>query len=224
MEKKLLFLDVDDTFLTPPYKAVKRIANLIRMKNFPSEDEFINRNDINFHLAFPNVFKNKNHMWILALASIPFGFFRSYKVYPSINLYHLRGILSDPRVFLISKNPPSFAPWRVKRINELIGVDITSRYIACGPIFKQSTSKIEIILKIAADRQVELSNCLLIDDDIDNLLPAAKAEIACMLIETPWSKQRFLDCNYLKDSIVMVKRSLFLDNAFKFLGKRKNED
>jgi len=185
---KLVFLDADDTFLTPPYEAIRKASQLMGITQMPSEDEFINRTDIEFYKAFPLVFASKNKMWLRVLAALPFGFFASYKLHAEIDRNELACLLEKGQVIVLSKNPPSFAKARLQRILELTGVDIKERYIACGPIFKKSTPKIDIIKEIAIQRKIALKDCLLVDDSMENIMEAAKEGVQGLLIDAPWNR------------------------------------
>lgn len=217
--KKLLFLDVDDTFLTPPYEAVARTTAFLGVKNFPTEAEFLDRGHIDFHLAFPEVFRTKNRMWFYALASLPFGFFRSHNLYPELDRISLKSLLDDRRVIVLTKNPPSFKRWRVKRIEELTGASVGERYIACGPIVKKSTPKIEVIKQMAAKHGIALHDCLLVDDSAENIRQAAEVGVHGLMIDAPWNQA---DREALKSAhpsrVETVARSEFIQKAKSWLG------
>jgi glycerol-3-phosphate O-acyltransferase len=183
---RLIFLDVDDVLLSPPYQAVKAVVRLTG-KAVPSEERFLNRSHIQFYEAFPEIFKSKTWMWIYGLLALPFGYFRSHNLL-KMNPTELAKGLADGRVYLVSKNPPSFTRWRIRRLEQLVGVNVGDRYIACGPIFARSTSKTTIIRRIAERRGVELQNCLLIDDCPDNLTEAAEAGIRTAIVSSTWNR------------------------------------
>ncbi|MDD1419912.1 1-acyl-sn-glycerol-3-phosphate acyltransferase [Dolichospermum sp. ST_sed1] len=184
---KLIFVDVDDTLISPPYDSVKKIANILRVKNFPTKEQMYNRNHIDFYSAFPHVFKSKNHMWKMALLSIPFGLFKSQESYADYNIEELKSVLNQPNVFLLSKNPPIFTRWRLNRLQELFGVDFSGRYIACGPIFAKSKSKVEIIQSIARFCDIPIENCMLIDDNSEEIVLAKEIGVSTHLLETTWN-------------------------------------
>ena len=146
----------------------------------------MNRSHIDFHLAFPGIFRSKREMWSLALLSLPFGYFRSHKLL-NIDKERLAAILKDHRVYLISKNPPSFTRWRVKMLKDLTSVNVGDRYIACGPILSKGPSKTEIMKRIADERGVELKDCLLIDDSLENVQEASAAGLVVRVVRRPWN-------------------------------------
>src|SRR4051794_9062473 len=113
---RLVFVDVDDTLLTPPYEAVRRVATFFG-KKFPAQEAFLNRPNVDYHKAFPKLFKSSAEMWAIALLSLPFGHFRSQSAMP-FDVERISEILSDHRLYLISKNPPSFTRWRVQRLRQ----------------------------------------------------------------------------------------------------------
>jgi hypothetical protein len=188
---RLVFVDVDDTLFTPPYAAVKRVATLLG-KNFPPEDDFINRPSIHFHEAFPQVFSSATQMWAMAFLSLPLGYFKSHNPTP-LDIEHMSLILRDPRVYLISKNPPSFTRWRVQRLAAVFKVNIGDRYVACGPIFKKGPTKLEVMQKIATARGTTLKDCVLIDDSPENIREAAGAGMLAAMIRCTWNKQDVAD-------------------------------
>ncbi len=216
-KKKLIFLDVDDTFLTPPYDAAVKGSKLLRYKSFPSEIDFQNRSHVDFHNSFPEIFRTKNQVWLLVLASLPFGFFRSYKLFPELNRDQMTKIIKDECVHLVSKNPPLFKKMRVRRLYEIFQVNISSRYHACGPILKKSTPKIDIIREIANENKAELTNCILMDDDLNNLIEPRKAGVRCYLIHTSWntSKETLQICKDNDINIVPRKLMINIINDFK---------
>ncbi|MEO7163407.1 MAG: hypothetical protein ABI041_10850, partial [Bdellovibrionia bacterium] len=140
---KLVFVDVDDTILSPPYEAMRKVLKTIG-RRFPTEEEVLNRKHIDFFDSYPDIFRTKTQMWLSVFLSLLFGYFRSQKLL-KFDKENLGEQLKDNRVYLISKNPPSFTRWRVLRLKALLGVNVGDRYIACGPIFKKGKKKIEII-------------------------------------------------------------------------------
>jgi hypothetical protein len=185
---KLVFLDADDTFLTPPYDAIRRVSRLMGAKYFPSEQAFIERSRLEYFEAFPKEFKSKGRMWLRAFIALPFGFFRSYKLFPEVSASELSSLLGDERVTVLSKNPPLFAKARVQRIYELTGVFLGGRYRACGPIWGRATPKIDIIGRIAKAKGIDLSDCLIVDDALENVAEAAAAGVKGLLIDAPWNR------------------------------------
>lgn len=182
---RLVFVDVDDTLLTPPYEAVKKVSTFFG-KTFPEEDLFRNRSAVGYYEAFPKLFKSPAEMWAIALLSLPFGHFRSQSAMP-FDVAELGKLLADHRLYLVSKNPPSFTRWRIQRLKEIFGVDFGDRYIACGPILKKGQSKLSIMKQVAADRHVALGDCLLVDDSVENLKEAAAAGVQCALVQSSWN-------------------------------------
>lgn len=183
---RLVFVDVDDTLLTPPYDAVRRVATFLG-KSFPPPDAFINRSHVDYHKAFPGLFKSSAEMWAIALMSLPFGHFRSQSAM-AFDMERMSALLADTRLYLISKNPPSFTRWRVQRLREIFNVDVGDRYIACGPIFTKGESKRAIIEQIALDRNVPPHDCLLVDDSIENLQDVAAAGVRCAVVVSSWNR------------------------------------
>ncbi len=215
---KLVFLDADDTFLTPPYEAIEKVSRLMGSKSFPSEQAFIERSHIEFYDAFPEEFRSKNKMWFRALAALPFGFFRSYKLFPELAPQELSTLLSKESVIVLSKNPPSFAKARIERIWELTDVRLDQRYIACGPIFSQSTPKIAVIQKVAGEKGIDLKDCLLVDDSAENVREASSQGVPCLLIDAPWNQS--FDCDgSVNPFVTRVKREHFIAKVSSMLGE-----
>ncbi|MCB9062594.1 MAG: PilZ domain-containing protein [Halobacteriovoraceae bacterium] len=216
MENKYVFLDVDDTLLTPPHRSVSVISKFLFMKNFPSEEEMRNRSHIDYYKAFPETLKSKNTMWLMALSSLPFGLHRSQKLFQELNTPEFFNVLKDERVILLSKNPPIFSRWRIKRLKELLGVDFENRYVACGPMFSKSISKCEIIDSYAKLFNIDKKNCLLIDDNVNEIDSARKKGFSTLLLSTPWNRE------YSKER--QIKRSDICNEISCFLGKIKHPD
>jgi hypothetical protein len=199
----LVFIDVDDTLLTPPYEAVRRVATMLG-KTFPPEEAFATRKSIHFHEAFPHVFRSAAEMWAIALMSLPFGYFTSHKAMP-LDIKRMSEVLSDHRVYLISKNPPSFTRWRVRRLEQLFSVPLSDRYIACGPIIGKGESKLSVMRRVAEDRGVDIKNCLLIDDSVENVREANQAGIAAALIRSTWNESVIDELNALPMRIPAIE-------------------
>ena len=185
---RLIFVDVDDTLLTPPYDAVRRVASFFGTK-FPDRESFLRRSHVEYHKAFPDLFRSSAHMWALAVMSLPFGHFRSQSTMP-FDVEQMASLLADHRLYLLSKNPPSFTRWRVQRLEQLFGVRLGDRYIACGPMLRKGATKLSIMQQVAAERGVALENCLLVDDSAENVEEAAAAGAACALVRASWNEGR----------------------------------
>ena len=183
---RLVFVDVDDTLLTPPYEAVRKVATFFG-KKFPPPEAFVNRSAVDYFSAFPGLFKNPAEMWAIALLSLPFGHFRSQKAM-AFDVQRMSELLTDRRLYLLSKNPPSFTRWRVQRLQQIFSARLGDRYIACGPILRKGQTKLSIMQAVAADRKVQLADCLLVDDSVENLCDAAGAGLACALVRSSWNE------------------------------------
>lgn len=182
---RLVFVDVDDTLLTPPYAAVRRAATLLG-KKFPGPEAFRNRSAVDYHVAFPELFSGPAEMWAVALMSLPFGHFRSQDAMP-LDVARMGAWLADHRLYLVSKNPPSFTRWRVRRLEEIFGVAVGDRYIACGPMLRKGPAKLGILERVAAERGVALHDCLLVDDSAEHVRAAAAAGVTCALVRSSWN-------------------------------------
>jgi hypothetical protein len=200
---KIIFLDIDDTFLTPPYNSLSKVFKLMK-KELPPYDYFLNRPEIEYHKSFPLIFKSKAHSWLFAIASIPFGFFKSYNIMPGIEAEKFKEILEDNRVMLLTQNPKLFKSPRVNRICELFKItdkgSISKKYIACGRLKKKDFSKKDYIKKICNDKNINLDEVLFIDDSLEEVKSCSEEGIGCLLVSRPYNKNKKHNYNEISHS------------------------
>jgi hypothetical protein len=219
--KRLVFIDVDDTLISPPYDAVKKSAAIFG-KPFPTEDEVFNRTHLEFYKAFPKLFRSQFEMWALAILAIPFGYFRSQRPL-KLNIPKVSRCLRDDRVYLITKNPPIFTRWRINRLRDIFSVHLGDRYIACGPMFSKGQSKIKIMEEVAHSRGVDIKSCILIDDSVDNIHEALSAGAQAALIGTHWGRRQIATDENRYKGIPQIEVADLHECVQSFLGQLRNE-
>ena len=206
----MVFLDVDDTLLDPPYQAMKRFSRIIGKAGLPSLTEVRHRQHVELYEAFPRFFRSRKEMWKMALGSIPFGLVKSQEVCEGIDQEGFSKVLKDDRVILLSKHPPFLARHRIKHIKRKFGIDVGDRYLPCGPISGKCPDKIAIIRAIAELNDISLDDCLLIDDHPGHIVQAEAVGIRGQLVDTNWNKG--------VDTVQRVPREQIHESITIFLG------
>ena len=177
----LVFMDVDGVLLS--FDPLINLRLTQRGQEPVPVELLDNREHDYLSDAFPERFTLQMEREVVAEV-FACGLLRSQPGYGFLDTQAIGALLSNPRVFILTRLPPAYSADRLARLFEVYGVDLTGRFYSMW----EGQTKGDVIASVCAARGVETNEAVLVDDRHDNLEGALLLGARGLLVEHSYNK------------------------------------
>ena len=212
-EASVIFLDIDDVLLEPPYQLIIRLCQENGLKA-PSPDQIINRPDVDWFKTLPDLLPNKAAYARTMMKGFWQGGCFTQSLFKEHDFYSLREVLKSDRIILLTRFPKLFGPQRKQFLEQFFRIDFTGRFIATGGLLSKGKTKGEVIEDILKTAGFEMCSAVMVDDNPAELASARSRGIETICVSRPWNQEFPGDRIPLED-LVGTLESLLLPKSEK---------
>ncbi len=188
---KYIFIDLDDTLLKTDIEYMKKIPSIKHFFETINQNHIEQRPYYSVTKSFPLIFKTILHIIYITFHLIKENYYENQVFYDHFDDELKDLILKNQNVYFISNAPVISKKQRLKSIllnlkisDTLVEKKLEKRLFVIGYLKKKGN----FIKKFALKRKINIDNCLLIDDNYEQIKIAKKNGIQTILVDKYYNK------------------------------------